>query len=126
MKKMFIYEPAMCCSTGLCGVSVDPELLRISTVISSLQKNGMKIERFNLTNSPMEFVNNKEVNKLITEKGIEILPITIVDGVIVKTKAYPTNDEIIALLQVPRSFLGEQKNSVLKKNVGCTCKEGCC
>ena len=30
MKKMTIYEPAMCCSTGLCGVGVDTKLLRIS------------------------------------------------------------------------------------------------
>lgn len=52
MKKMFIYESAMCCSTGLCGVSFDPELLRISTVISSLEKNGIKIERYNLTSAP--------------------------------------------------------------------------
>lgn len=64
MKKMFIYEPAMCCSTGLCGVSVDPELLRLSTVISSLQKNGVEITRYNLTSAPMAFVNNKEVNRL--------------------------------------------------------------
>lgn len=64
MKKMFIYEPAMFCSTGLCGVSVDPELLRLSTVISSLQKNGVEITRYNLTSAPMAFVNNKEVNRL--------------------------------------------------------------
>lgn len=126
MKKMLIYEPAMCCSTGLCGVSVDPELLRISTVISSLQKNGIKIERYNLTSAPMAFVNNIEVNKLMTEQGVEILPITVLDGAIVKTKAYPTNDEIIALLQVPRSYLGEQKSTDSKKNGGCNCKGGCC
>jgi len=43
MKKMTIYEPAMCCSTGLCGVGIDKELLRISTVVSSLEKNGVKL-----------------------------------------------------------------------------------
>ena len=126
MKNMFIYEPAMCCSTGLCGVSVDPELLRLSTVVSSLQKNGIEVTRYNLTNAPMEFVNNKEVNKLITEKGVEILPITVVDGAIVKTKSYPTNDEIISLLQVLPTFLGEQKNSAPKKNGSCNCTGGCC
>ena len=126
MKKMFIYEPAMCCPTGLCGVSVDPELLRLSTVVSSLQKNGIEVKRYNLTNAPMEFVNNKEVNILMTEKGVKILPITVVDGAIVKTKSYPTNDEIISLLQVPPTFLGEQKNSAPKKNGGCNCKGGCC
>jgi len=126
MKNMFIYEPAMCCSTGLCGVSVDPELLRLSTVVSSLQKNGIEVTRYNLTNAPMEFINNKEVNKLITEKGVEILPITVVDGAIVKTKSYPTNDEIISLLQVLPTFLGEQKNSAPKKNGSCNCTGGCC
>ena len=78
MKKMFIYEPAMCCSTGLCGVSVDPELLRLSTVISSLQKNGVEITRYNLTSAPMAFVNNKEVNRLITELKFFLLPLLMV------------------------------------------------
>lgn len=126
MKKMYIYEPAMCCPTGLCGVSIDPELLRMSTVISTLKKNGINVVRYNLTNSPMEFVNNKEVNKLMSEKGVQILPITVVDGAIVKTKSYPTNDEIVSLLQVPPMFLGEQINSSHKKNGGCNCKGGCC
>lgn len=41
MKNIAIYEPAMCCSTGLCGVGVDPELLRISTVSNNLKKAGV-------------------------------------------------------------------------------------
>ena len=56
MKKLAIYEPAMCCDTGICGVSVDPELLRISAVINNLKKNGIAVERYNLTNAPMAFV----------------------------------------------------------------------
>ena len=43
MKKMNIYEPAMCCPTGVCGVGVDPELLRISTVLNNLKKKGVEI-----------------------------------------------------------------------------------
>lgn len=93
---------------------------------AAFKKNGVEITRYNLTSAPMAFVNNKEVNRLITEKGVEVLPITVVDGAIVKTKAYPTNDEIISLLQVPRSYLGEQKTSAPKKNGGCNCKGGCC
>ena len=148
MKKMYIYEPAMCCSTGLCGVGVDPELLRLSTVASNLKKNGVVVERFNLTNSPNEFVKNNEVNKLLTKEGIEVLPITVVDGKIVLTKAYPTNDEFMSLLNVPRSYLGEEVKSETetgttskkvtdttskkatvttpKKSGGCCCKGGCC
>ncbi len=38
MKKLQIFEAAMCCSTGLCGIGVDPELLRVSTVFNSLKE----------------------------------------------------------------------------------------
>lgn len=51
MKTMKIYEPAMCCPTGLCGVGVDPELLRISTVLNTLKQNGVEVQRFNLANA---------------------------------------------------------------------------
>lgn len=103
MNKMTIYEPAMCCSTGLCGVGVDPELLRISTVVNTLKKSGMTVDRFNLSSNPQEFVTNAEVNKSIMDSGVESLPITVVDGKIVKTAAYPTNREIIAWLGMPDS-----------------------
>ena len=38
MKKIEIFDPAMCCSTGVCGPGVDPELLRMATMVSNLQK----------------------------------------------------------------------------------------
>ena len=72
MKKLQIFEPAMCCSTGLCGVGVNPELLRISTVFNTLKKNEISAERFNLNNAPQQFVTNHAVNALIqSENGVE-------------------------------------------------------
>lgn len=109
MKKMQIFEPAMCCSTGLCGVSVDPELLRISTVLNTLKKNGVRIERFNLSNAPRKFVTNKAINNFIKNKGVDKLPVTLLDGVIVITGRYPTNDEFVQLLNVPKSYIGNVK-----------------
>ncbi|MHB1314223.1 MAG: arsenite efflux transporter metallochaperone ArsD [Christensenellales bacterium] len=132
MKKMVIYEPAMCCPTGLCGVGVDPELLRISTVLNFLKKNGVAAERFNLSNAPQEFIKNTDVNRMINEKGINVLPVTVVDGRIVKTGKYPTNDEIVSLLGVPRSFLGEEQKAAnatgraQKPGGGCGCGGGDC
>lgn len=126
MKKMYIYEPAMCCDTGLCGVSVDPELLRLSTVINTLKKHDIKIQRYNLNNFPMEFVKNATVNKMMNEEGVEILPITIVNKEVVKTKAYPTNEEIISLLEIPSSYIGENKVKLPNKKNSCNCKGGCC
>lgn len=121
MKKMFLYEPAMCCSTGLCGVSVNPELLRISTVLASLKKHDIQVERYNLTNAPQEFVKNAEVNRLIA-KGVDILPVTVLDGKVVLTERYPTNDEFISMLNVPESYLGEKPQN----SGGCCCSGGKC
>jgi len=105
MKTMFIYEPALCCETGVCGVSVDPELLRISTVANNMKKNGVTLQRYNLNNFPQEFINNAEINKLINSEGVDALPATVVDGEIVKTKAYPTNGEIVMWLNIPANYL---------------------
>lgn len=124
VKTMSIYEPAMCCETGLCGVGIDPELLRISTVMSNLQKNGVTASRFNLNSAPQAFVNNSEVNKLIMGDGVGSLPTTLIDGKIVKTKTYPTNEEIAAWLEIPASFL--EAAEIKKEDGGCCCSEGCC
>ncbi|MCL2774856.1 MAG: arsenite efflux transporter metallochaperone ArsD [Oscillospiraceae bacterium] len=108
MKKMFIYEPALCCETGLCGVSVDPELLRVTTVAKNLKKNGVTLQRYNLNNFPQEFVKNEEINKLLNSAGVDALPATVVDGKIVKTKAYPTNGEIVMWLNIPADYIVEK------------------
>ena len=129
MKNMSIYEPAMCCSTGLCGVGVDPELLRISTVINALSKHGIEVERHNLTSAPMEFVTNTAINQLINEKGIDELPATVLDDRIVITGRYPTNEEIAKMLDVSLTFLTEEQKAVKvtpKKVGGCGCQGGKC
>ena len=123
MKKMQIFEPAMCCDTGLCGVSVDPELLRISTVLNALKKNGVAVDRFNLSGAPMAFVNNKTINDFINEKGVEELPAVMIDEKIVMTGRYPTNEELVSLLEVPASYLTEAKSA---KQGGCCCSDGNC
>lgn len=118
MKKMSIYEPAMCCPTGLCGVSANPELLRISTVLNTLKKNGIEIKRYNLTNSPQEFVNNKLVNSFINVKGISSLPVTVLDGEIIIAGRYPTNEEFAELFNIPPDLLGHQPRYKINRRPG--------
>lgn len=126
MKKLFIYEPAMCCETGICGVGVDPELLRISTVFSNLKKNGIEVQRYNLNNFPQEFIKNEKINQLIMSDGVDSLPATVLDGKIIKTKAYPTNDEIAKWIGISKSHLGEEKSDKQNNKGGCCCGEGGC
>ncbi|MCH3964609.1 MAG: arsenite efflux transporter metallochaperone ArsD [Clostridium sp.] len=123
MKKMIIFDPAMCCSTGVCGPSIDPELLRVSTVINTLQKKGILVERYNLTSNPQIFVDNKTINEILNKEGTEILPVTMVDGVIVKTKTYPTNKEFCELLGISEDYL---KTGLKITSKGCDCGGGCC
>jgi hypothetical protein len=105
MKTLKIFEPAMCCDTGLCGPSLDPELFRISTVISILKKHNIMIGRYNLSNAPQEFVTNPVVNQFVMQSGVDELPLSLLNGQIVKTKTYPTNQEICLWLELPEHTL---------------------
>jgi len=122
MKKLYIYEPAMCCSTGLCGVSVNPELLRISTVFNHLTQNGVQVTRYNLSSSPRAFMTNRTVNQIVKTKGVKALPITIVDNEIVKMEEYPTNEEIARFLGVTEDYLCME----IKDVAACDCSDGSC
>ena len=123
MKKMVIFDPAMCCSTGVCGPGVDKELLRMSTFLNTLKNKGILIERYNLTSNPQIFVDNREINAILNTKGIDSLPVIMVDGVVIKEGGYPTNAEICDLLELPLSYL---KVDIKKPNKNCGCKGGCC
>lgn len=128
MKKMIIFDPAMCCSTGICGPSVDKELLRVATVLNTFKNKGILVERYNLTNNPQIFVTNKVINEILNTKGVEALPVTVVDGVVVKEGKYPTNEEFCSLLEIPADTLKLtiKKASIKKPTKGCGCKDGCC
>lgn len=119
MNKLEIFEPAMCCSTGLCGVNVDNELLRVATTIDTLKKKGASIERYNLSNAPKMFVTNKVVNEHINKFGTKTLPIIILNGEIVKTSAYPTSEEFEKWFDIKLDNNNRNSNS-------CGCNDGCC
>ncbi len=122
MKKIEIFEPAMCCSTGLCGPSIDPELLRVSSVVSSLAEQGVDIKRFNLSSNPQEFVTNNLINECLAKDGVDVLPVTLVEGEIVKTKAYPSDIELATWsgASIPKSEPEKKESS------DCCGGSGCC
>lgn len=108
MKKVEIFDPAMCCSTGVCGPSVDPELTRVASVIFSLEKKGFNIKRYQLTNDPDKFAENNEVNSVLHEKGPDALPIILVDNQVVKVGGYPSNEEFAEWFGVAAEELTEK------------------
>ena len=105
MNTMKIFEPAMCCSTGLCGVSLDPELLRVSTVLNTLKRHGVKVLRFNLTSAPAEFVKNNVVRDYLQRSGPDKLPVVLVNDSMVIAGRYPTNEEFTSWLELSPGIL---------------------
>ncbi|SEN10678.1 Arsenical resistance operon trans-acting repressor ArsD [Mesobacillus persicus] len=91
MKRLEVFDPALCCPTGVCGPSVDPELIRIASALFLLEGKGFSIDRYNLSSEPSAFVTNTKVNQLLNEKGPDILPIILLDNEVIMTGSYPEN-----------------------------------
>lgn len=89
-----IFDPPMCCPTGLCGPTLDQTLLDVSDMILALQAGGHQVERYQITSHRHKFVNNPDVMRLVHEKHMAALPITAVRGRIIKVGAYPTLAEV--------------------------------
>ena len=89
-----IFDPPMCCPTGLCGPTLDQTLLDVSEMILALQAAGVRVERYQMTSNPHAFLDNPEVMRLVREHQMAALPITVVRGQVLKVGAYPTLAEI--------------------------------
>jgi hypothetical protein len=89
-----LFDPPMCCPTGLCGPTLDQTLLDVSDMIRTLQAGGHQVERYQMTSHPYKFINNPDVMRLVREKQMAALPITVVGGQIIKSGAYPTLAEV--------------------------------
>lgn len=46
--KVEIYDPPMCCSSGICGPSLDPVLVKTNDAVLALIKQAVKVTRYNL------------------------------------------------------------------------------
>ena len=100
MKKIEVYDPALCCPTGVCGPSVDPELVRFAADLDWLKTKGASVARFNLAQQPGAFAENELVRQELTAQGTASLPLILVDGVIATSGRYPARQELAELAGV--------------------------
>jgi len=89
-----VFDPALCCSTGVCGVDVDQSLVSFSADVDWATQKGAKIERFNLAQQPMAFAENAAVKAFLVRSGQEALPLTLVDGEVALAGRYPQRNEL--------------------------------
>ncbi|MFC5369246.1 arsenite efflux transporter metallochaperone ArsD [Arcanobacterium bovis] len=89
-----IYEPALCCNTGVCGTDIDEALVTFTADVKALEAKGVDIARANLATDPMKFGEDPAVIAFMQSVGSEGLPLTLVDGVTVATGRYPSRAEL--------------------------------
>lgn len=93
MKLIEVYDPPMCCATGVCGPEVNPELVRFAVWLAQWERQGVKVLRHNLAQRPLPFAQNAEVRSILDEEGVKGLPVIFVDGALVMRGRYPSDAE---------------------------------
>jgi hypothetical protein len=94
MKTIQIFDPPMCCSSGVCGAEVDSNLVKVAVSLQWLKMNGVQVERYNPLHQYDVFAANAVVTKTVNEKGIECLPLILLDGEVVSSGSYPSQLEM--------------------------------
>lgn len=94
MPKLQVFDPAMCCPTGVCGPSVDPALPRFAADLEWLRSKGVDVERHNLAQEVAVFTSNPVVKTTLNSRGTNCLPLVLVDGKIVSEGIYPTREQL--------------------------------
>lgn len=96
MAKIQVFDPAMCCSTGVCGPTVDTALVHFAADVEWLAREGVEVERFNLSSHPRAFMASATVRSTLQREGTECLPLVLVNGEVVSRGAYPTRPQLAA------------------------------
>ena len=87
-----IYDPPMCCSSGVCGSEIDPSLVSFAGFLDQMKSKGVKVEGFNLAQQPLAFIQNPEVKAFLDAEGAEGLPLIFVNGKRAMAGGYPDQE----------------------------------
>ena len=94
MPTLQVFDPPMCCTTGVCGPAVNPALPQLAADLEWLKSLGVHVERFGLAQQPAAFRDNVTVREAMAQEGVECLPLFRVDDVTVSKGVYPTRMQL--------------------------------
>ena len=97
MTNITVYDPAMCCSTGICGAEVDQKLVTFAADLDWLKSQGVAVTRINLSQEPTKFAENATVKSVLETAGVDGLPIVLVGEVMRSSGRYPARMELAKL-----------------------------
>jgi len=123
VRQIELYESAMCCETGVCGPSVDEQLIAVREDLRWAESQGASVTRHNLTSDPDAFVANPKVTGLMQAFGDKALPVLVIDGEIAAHGHYASRDELAAFLASDAA----PDTTPAEKSSGCGCSpDSCC
>ena len=114
-----IFDPAMCCTTGVCGSDVDDSMADFANDVKWLKSQGVEVNRYNLGQSPDDFNKNDKILARLKSGGMDCLPIILVNGEIVSESGYPERSELMSLAGISSEYsssnglTANQKNEIL-------------
>ena len=123
MANIQVFDPALCCSTGVCGVEVDQQLVSFSADVDWAKQNGAQIERFNLAQQPMAFAESAVVKGFLERSGQEALPLVLVDGEVALAGRYPNRAELARWAGIAQAAAEPE---AAKAAAGCCSGSRCC
>jgi len=126
MKKLTIFDPAMCCDTGVCGVDADTALIEFSSDIDWLQKNGVEVQRFNLAQEPAAFINDPLIKTEINASGESCLPLFVLEGEIISRGVYPDRKQLQSWMGIEPSQQSVESAIKPDETSSCGCAPSSC
>jgi hypothetical protein len=120
MASIQVFDPALCCSSGVCGVDVDQQLVSFAADVNWIKEQGVVVERFNLAQQPLAFAENVTVKGFLERSGQEGLPLILVDGQIALTGRYPRRAELARWAGIAQPAIE------VKAAGGCCSGSSCC
>ena len=126
MSTIEVYEPALCCSTGVCGPDVPQELVTFSADLDWLKSQGGDITRFNLASEPTAFTGRPAVVQFLQVSGSEGLPLVLVDGAVAMTGRYPDRDQLARWAGLTPVPAGRTELGLAQSSGSCCGGSGCC
>jgi hypothetical protein len=124
MTHLDVFDPPMCCTTGVCGPSVDPLLAAFAADVEWLTAQGVSVTRYNLAQDPQAFVAHPLVRETLQRDGDACLPLLILNGEIVAHGAYPRREQLAQLVGLTASASASKPR--IRMASGCGCKPECC
>ena len=111
MKALTIYDPAMCCATGICGTDIDQQLVDFAADLDWLKSEGIDVKRINLSQEPALFAENAQVKAVLENSGVEGLPVILADEELMSSGRYPDRADLAQMAGIADTGTREQASA---------------